>query len=197
MATLRSAKTRVRKEVREIISRMDSQERRRQSDAVFKKLISLPEYQSSQRISIFLSTPEEVDTVNILEDIFNKNKEVFVPRYNGKTMEMVKLYSMEDYEKLPLTKWNIKQPTIQEIRERAFENGGLDLIILPGVAFTLSGKRIGHGKGYYDKYLESVALHEKRMPYLVAVAFNEQIYQDIPTGNKDVLVDLVLSEKDC
>ncbi|KAL7293654.1 hypothetical protein TKK_0012733 [Trichogramma kaykai] len=197
MATLRSAKTRVRKEVREIISRMDSQERRRQSDAVFKKLISLPEYQSSQRISIFLSTPEEVDTVNILEDIFNKNKEVFVPRYNGKTMEMVKLYSMEDYEKLPLTKWNIKQPTVQEIRERAFENGGLDLIILPGVAFTLSGKRIGHGKGYYDKYLESVALHEKRMPYLVAVAFNEQIYQDIPTGNKDVLVDLVLSEKDC
>ena len=71
--------------------------------------------------------------------------------------------------------------------------GGLDLVVLPGVAFTKNGKRLGHGMGYYDKYLESIALHEKRMPYLVAVAFNEQIYEDIPTNEKDIILDMVLT----
>lgn len=64
------------------------------------------------------------------------------------------------------------------------------------MAFTKSGKRLGHGMGYYDKYLESIALHEKRMPYLTAVAFNEQVYEDIPTNEKDFLLDLVLTDKD-
>lgn len=50
-------------------------------------------------------------------------KEAFVPQYRGKTMEMVKLRSIEDYETLPLTKWNIKQPSTTECRENALETG--------------------------------------------------------------------------
>ena len=74
--------------------------------------------------------------------------------------------------------------------------GGLDLIILPGIAFTKQGKRLGHGMGYYDRYLESVALYEKRMPQLVGLAFNEQIYEDIPMTATDFVIDMVLTEKD-
>lgn len=44
-------------------------------------------------------------------------------RYHGEVMEMVKLESMEDYESLPLTKWNIKQPNVKDIRENALETG--------------------------------------------------------------------------
>ena len=87
------------------------------------QLISLPEYKISNRISLYLSTPDEIDTLPILKDIFAKGKEAFVPRYQGQKMEMVKIHSMEDYHKLPLTKWNIKQPDSQEIRENALETG--------------------------------------------------------------------------
>ncbi|OXU29145.1 5-formyltetrahydrofolate cyclo-ligase [Nasonia vitripennis] len=196
MSTLKAAKAALREEITNVLKKLDGVEKKRQSESVLIKFLALPQYKTSQKISIYLSTEDEIDTVPFLKDIFAKGKQVFVPRYQGKKMEMVQLYSMEDYDKLPLTKWNIKQPSIKEIREDALETGGLDLIILPGVAFTKSGKRLGHGMGYYDKYLESIALHEKRMPYLVAVAFNEQIYEDIPTNEKDFLLDLVLTDKD-
>lgn len=87
------------------------------------QLINLPEYEKSERISLYLSTKDEVDTIPILKNIFNSKKSAFVPRYIGKTMEMVKLTSMEDYENLPLTKWNIKQPSASDKRENALETG--------------------------------------------------------------------------
>lgn len=81
------------------------------------------------------------------------------------------------------------------IQKRSIITGGLDLIILPGVAFTKSGKRLGHGMGYYDRYLEFIAQQKKQMPLLVAVAFNEQIQEDIPTDEKDFILDVILTEK--
>lgn len=72
---------------------------------------------------MYLSTKDEIDTLPILKHIFDMGKEVFIPQYHGKTMEMLKLRSMEDYETLPLTKWNIKQPSTTESHENALETG--------------------------------------------------------------------------
>ncbi|XP_035737276.1 5-formyltetrahydrofolate cyclo-ligase-like [Vespa mandarinia] len=195
MATMKSLKDALRKEMSNIISNITAEEKARQSSRIFEKLKRLPQYQNSKRISVYLSTKDEIDTTLILTDIFEKGKEVFIPRCNGKTMEMVKLFSMNDYEKLPLTKWNFKQPDISETRENAFQNGELDLILLPGVAFTYNGKRLGHGKGYYDKFLEDTFQKQQRKPHLIAIAFNEQIKDDIPTTERDVVLDMVLTEK--
>lgn len=86
-------------------------------------MTSLPQYNEGKRVSLFLSTDDEIDTKQILKDLFEKQKEVFVPRYGGSKMQMVKLHSMSDYEKLPLTSWNIKQPHKNDIREDALETG--------------------------------------------------------------------------
>ena len=83
----------------------------------------MKQYNESKRISIYLSTEDEIDTVPILKEIFASGKEAFVPRYKGKDMCMVKLHSLEDYEKLPLTKWNIKQPAASDARDNALETG--------------------------------------------------------------------------
>lgn len=69
------------------------------------------------------------------------------------------------------------------------------MIILPGVAFTKSGKRLGHGMGYYDKYLSKCFELQSKKPYLIALAFNEQIKDDIPVTEQDVCLDLILTEK--
>lgn len=90
---------------------------------IYLQLCLLKQYQNSKRISLYLSTKNEIDTLPILEHIFKMGKEAFVPRYRGKTMEMVKLKSMEDYKTLPLTKWNIKQPRTTERRDNALETG--------------------------------------------------------------------------
>lgn len=87
------------------------------------QLTILPEYQTSKRVSLYLSTESEINTVPILQNIFDNKKEAFVPMYAGKIMKMVKLESMEDYEKLPLTKWNIKQPFSSDTRDDASTTG--------------------------------------------------------------------------
>ncbi|XP_011869083.1 PREDICTED: 5-formyltetrahydrofolate cyclo-ligase [Vollenhovia emeryi] len=193
MAALTSAKSALRKEIKGILRNISLEERKQQSAQVFEKLRLLKQYQDSKRISLYLSTKDEIDTLPILKHTFDTGKEVFVPQYRGKTMEMVKLRSMEDYETLPLTKWNIKQPSTAECRENALEKDGLDLIILPGVAFTINGKRLGHGMGYYDKYLKRCFQKQSVKPYLVAVGFKEQIQEDVPVNEDDVPVDIVFT----
>lgn len=162
----------------------------------------------------------EVDTVPILRTLFQHNKHVFIPCYVGDTMEMVRLLDMADYEQLPLTKWQIRQPdaTDAERRETAGSSGGLDLILVPGVAFS-SGRsagvaRLGHGMGYYDRYLhrlldecperaavvEQIGQIEAKLAagqtVLVGLAFGEQMVDVVPMDEHDVLLDEVLTTTD-
>lgn len=74
--------------------------------------------------------------------------------------------------------------------------GGLDLILMPGLGFDRSGKRLGRGKGFYDNYLERCVAHLGGKPYTIALAFKEQLCQEIPVDERDVLIDEILYEGD-
>lgn len=65
------------------------------------------------------------------------------------------------------------------------------MIVMPGLGFTKDGDRLGRGKGYYDTYLQKCA-EAGCHPFTVALAFNEQIYDTVPTDTNDVPLDLVL-----
>ena len=111
-------------------------------------------------------------------------------------MEMVLLKDLQDYKSLPVTKWNIKQPANDEIREEALETGGLDVILIPGMAFTKDGKRLGRGKGYYDTYLSKAKeLIPGSPPKTIALAFNQQILDDIPVDDYDFLIDKIIFDQ--
>lgn len=139
-----------------------------------------------------MSTTSEVNTTEIMKAAFQQRKAVFVPTYSGKVMEMVRLHSWEDYDSLPLTKWNIKQPELDHTRENAMEVGQLDIFFIPGVGFTTKGERMGHGMGYYDKYLTRYFnKFDRSRTKLFALAFNEQIVNKLPTDPHDVLLDKI------
>ena len=110
----------------------------------------------------------------------------------GNTMEMVLLKDLLDYERLPVTKWNIKQPADDDIRDEALKTGELDVMLIPGMAFTRNGKRLGRGKGYYDTYLLKANNTIKKPPVTIALAFKEQILEAIPTETHDFVIDKVL-----
>lgn len=125
-------------------------------------------------------------------------KACFVPMYYraDRTMDMVMLKGAEDLESLPLTEWNVKQPAEEDRAGRAEAMewaGGLDLMFVPGVAFTKDGRRLGRGKGYYDVYLAKIFAASIRPPHTVALAFDEQVVEDVPVGEADFLVDRVVS----
>ena len=69
--------------------------------------------------------------------------------------------------------------------------GGLDLIVMPGLGFSNQCDRLGRGKGYYDTYLQKCE-DKGYKPHTVALAFNEQMCDSIPTDAHDKKLDLVL-----
>ncbi|KAM7423478.1 hypothetical protein PAMA_000026 [Pampus argenteus] len=199
MAALRSAKQVLRTEIKRRVATLSDDEKRRQSLVVSQKLFKHPKYVSCKRIAVFLSMHDEVHTEEIIKDVFKGGKSCFIPRYesNSSHMDMLKLNSLQDMEMLPLTSWNIQQPADDDnSRAEALAAGGLDLILMPGLGFDRSGKRLGRGKGFYDNYLERCSRHPKGKPYTVALAFKEQLCPEIPVDDNDVLIDEVLFEDD-
>lgn len=79
-----------------------------------------------------------------------------------------------------------------DVRAEVLVSGGLDLVIAPGVAFTKSGARLGHGKGYYDGFFRKVEAGQDRPVFKVGLALKEQIVEDVPLHEHDVVLDLVL-----
>ncbi|XP_069671781.1 5-formyltetrahydrofolate cyclo-ligase-like isoform X2 [Periplaneta americana] len=141
---------------------------------------------------------DEIQTDEIIRNIFQTGKCCFIPRYstNSSDMEMVRLHSLQDLENLPKTKWNIKQPLESDERENALLTGGLDLVLVPGLAFTVDGRRMGRGKGYYDAFLARCRAAQRSPPFTVALAFRQQILPHVPTDDNDVNVDRVLFAPD-
>ncbi|EDW09443.1 5-formyltetrahydrofolate cyclo-ligase [Drosophila mojavensis] len=193
-----SLKVALRKRMKEVLSCLTPEIIARQSEAVTERVLRNEAFRQAQRVSIYLSTSNELDTTAIIREMFRLEKMVFVPTYQGTKMKMVRLRDMNEYEGLPLTKWNIKQPDFKDSREDAMTNGhGIDLFIVPGVAFTRSGDRMGHGMGYYDKYLKQ---HAEKYPHkkttIMALALNEQIVsnEELPMEDHDVRLNCVITE---
>jgi 5-formyltetrahydrofolate cyclo-ligase len=154
-----------------------------------KTLLSMPEYMAAQRISVYLSMPGgEISTSNIVRHALGQGKKVFIPyTYNlsnpkqgqpRSIMDMVELQSITDFESLEPDKWGIPTPSDESVSSRAncfggtgITNGvtsnvaeGLDLIVMPGMAFDTKYGRLGHGKGFYDYFL--TRCHQaSRMPF--------------------------------
>ena len=160
-----------------------------------KYFLALDAYKSAKSVALYLSMSDEICTAQILEDVFKLNKKCYIPKYykGSNKMEMVRLRDIEDYNSLPVTDWNIKQPGDDDPREEALESDdGLDLILIPGLAFTKTGARCGRGKGYYDTYLDRASQCLEKPPTKVGLAFHQQILADIPTDDHDIILDLVL-----
>jgi 5-formyltetrahydrofolate cyclo-ligase len=110
----------------------------------------------------------EIDTTSMVRKAFLDKKAVFVPyihksqshddHQRATVMDMVSLHSVEDMELLKRDKWGIPTLASSSVAERrSCINEGepcLDLIIMPGVAFDHDLNRIGHGKGFYDFFLQ-------------------------------------------
>ncbi|XP_018866749.3 5-formyltetrahydrofolate cyclo-ligase isoform X3 [Gorilla gorilla gorilla] len=89
------------------------------------EVIAHSEYQKSKRISIFLSMQDEIETEEIIKDIFQRGKICFIPRYQFQNnhMDMVRVESPEEISLLPKTSWNIPQPGEGDVREEALSTG--------------------------------------------------------------------------
>ncbi|KAM3960373.1 methenyltetrahydrofolate synthetase isoform 1-T2 [Aphomia sociella] len=186
------AKALLRDEVEKRIATLTTEEKKKQSEIVYQKLINHPYYKSSKRISLFMSTDQEINTAPIIDNIRARGAAAFIPQYAGGRMRMLRM-ELGDEQAMPQTRHGIQQHSKEQIREDALESGGLDLVIAPGVAFTRAGDRLGHGGGYYDKFITGLRADPTTAPKIIAVAFDCQVVDKLPMDDHDQKVDEVIS----
>jgi 5-formyltetrahydrofolate cyclo-ligase len=162
------------------------------SRAICAAFTALPAYQNAKTVMWYVDAGSEVRTRNALPEALKHGKRVVVPWCVVET-NTLELFLLEDMSELVEGAYKILEPKDDLRRQpgKVVRPDELDLVMVPGTAFDARGGRMGQGKGYYDRLL---ARARPDAP-LVALAFDCQIFDEIPVAPHDVFMDLVLTEK--
>lgn len=150
--------------------------------AITRKLLELKEYRDATSVLFYVSTPEEVDTHDVIQQTLGLGKKVYLPKIKGEVLAICPLLTFEDLEP---GEFGILEPCETATPTHPAE---IDLIVIPGVAFDSKGNRLGHGKGHYDRLLKETH------GFKVGLAFDEQVADELPTEEHDVPLDLLLTD---
>lgn len=176
---------------KEALSRRDSiplPVRKIKDSAISERFFVLENFTESNMILLYASFRSEVDTEGIIRKAIEMGKKVLLPRVNlGETR--LDLYEISSPDDLSPGYMGIPEPDAKEENLRGIEDVGV--AVLPGAAFDSNGSRLGYGKGYYDRLLSESGAR----PVLVALAYEEQILENIPSEAHDVKMDLILTDR--
>ena len=159
------------------------------SKRITDTVIGLPEYQNAKCVMWYVDVRAEVRTRHALPDAVASGKEIVIPFCVDGELELFHLESMDE---LAEGMYGILEPKaeLREVAAKRVPVEQLDLVLVPGVAFDAVGGRTGHGKGYYDKLLENARPDAP----LVSLAFECQIFDEIPMQSHDIYMDKVVTE---
>lgn len=172
------------------VNRNDQENKDELSRRIVGAFMSLPEYASASTVMFYVDVRSEVRTRHDLAAALDGDKTIVVPWCNADgELELFRLDSMDELE---IGMYRILEPRedLRHLPEKQVNVEELDLIMVPGVGFDARGARMGHGKGYYDKLLE----HARPDTPLIALAFECQMFEEIPVAGHDVFMDKVITE---
>jgi len=161
------------------------------SQQITHTFMNLPEYQQAKTVLFYIDVRSEVRTRQALPEALKSGKTIAIP-WCTETVELA-LFKLESMDELSVGMYKILEPK-EELRllpEKQVDAKSINLIMVPGVAFDRRCARMGHGKGYYDKLLENV---RPETP-LVALAFECQLFPEIPVAPHDVFMSKIITEK--
>ncbi len=171
--------------------KLPAAENLRLSSAVIGSVCDLPAYRQAQTVLGYLNFGAELAAELWVRQALSEGKRVLLPRVNRASRHL-DLYKVHDLEQdVAPGLWNIREPVMERcIKEEAL--GTVDFVLLPGVAFTREGGRLGYGGGFYDKLLARMP----HRPALVAGAFALQVVQEIPLESTDHKVEWLVTENE-
>jgi 5-formyltetrahydrofolate cyclo-ligase len=166
---------------------LPSEERALFSDRILEKILGLPDYGRAGVVLAYASIGAELQTERFLECVLDDGKILALPRVERGGL---RLYGVGDLERdLAPGTWGIREPIPGHCP--TVDPGGVDLALVPGVAFDPRGRRLGYGGGYYDRLLQGGLSEAAR---IVAGAFEVQVVDEVPVDASDVPVDMVVTE---
>lgn len=163
---------------------MSDVERRTASAAIFGKVVETDYFRRAGTVALFMSLPDEPQTEDFLREM-RHCKRLVVPRVSEGGVIDFYVYSPD---RLQYGAFGIIEPSTDAEMCPVNE---IDLIVVPGVAFTRDGCRLGRGGGFYDRFLGRSDLHAAT----IGICFDVQIVSSLPTEEHDRRVDMVITER--
>ncbi|KAF0217546.1 MAG: 5-formyltetrahydrofolate [Geobacteraceae bacterium] len=155
------------------------------SHAVQRKFIALEEFAAARVVALYAAVHNEVDTKEVMREALASAKVLIYPAVCGEGLVFRRISGQAE---LRLGAFGIMEPdtACEELVPQE-----ADIIVVPGVAFDIGGKRIGYGKGYYDRALHRLEGEGK----LVGFCFDFQLVEEIMGEPHDVKMDMIITEK--
>ena len=185
---LAELKTQIRKQAHE--NRRVQENKDGLSETIVARFMALPEFDRAGTVLFYVDVRAEVRTRHAFEAALATGKKIIVPWCNE--AGELELFHMESVDELAEGMYRILEPKaeLRQLSEKVVQPEEIDLIMVPGVGFDERGGRTGHGKGYYDKLLE----HARPDCPLIALAFDCQMFPEIPMQSHDIFMDKVITE---
>lgn len=158
------------------------EERAAASERIFGRVERLPGFSAARCVAFFCALPDEPQTRWALER-WSVAKRMVVPRVEG---DVMRFYDFSSGELCPGA-FGIAEPSAAE---QACDPADIDFAVVPGVAFTSAGARMGRGRGYYDKYLSQPGFRAVK----AGVCYAHQLVGELAVEPHDVFMDYVVTD---
>lgn len=152
--------------------------------AICKNILKIPECRNADTVFCFVGTEDEINTIPLIIELLMSGKSVCVPLcIEGGVMEARKITSVDELSKRT---FDIPEPS-PESENVPIDN--IDFAVVPCLTCNKKGHRLGKGGGYYDRFFENL-----KIPAAV-VCREEVMFTAIPTEERDIIFDTVISER--
>ncbi len=183
-ADLKRAKRAVRVRVLAARDAMSASERNRATARIVDHVLSLPEVERASTVMAFWSFGSEPDTAPLMVALDSRGVRVALPRIVGEAIEAC-AYAPGDA--VSETSFGASEPATGE----SLDPTAIDVVVTPAVAFDRSGRRVGYGGGFYDRFFPRTRPDTSR----VGIGFDLQLVdQELPSGHFDLGLDAIVTE---
>ncbi|MDP8928984.1 MAG: 5-formyltetrahydrofolate cyclo-ligase [Actinomycetota bacterium] len=178
-----NAKRALRTMMRERRRALSSEQRTQASAAAADHLLTLPELWTARTVALYAALPDEADPAVAVPRLLARGVQPVFPRVADDELEFVAVVGSAGLV-----------PGFRGVREPSGESilpDGIDVVVVPGVAFDASGGRLGQGGGHYDRLLARLPAATVRVGFCLAL----QLVPSVPRGPRDLSVDVLVTEE--
>jgi len=167
---------------------LSPQERMRKSLMIKRRFFSTPEYKEAGVIAYYMSFRSEVETENMIRESLKLGKKVVLPVSRVKRKELQMVYVKNFDKDFKPGTYGILEP--KNTKVKLDDLSQLDIVVLPGSVFDLSGYRLGYGGGYYDRFLQTLGSET----VIIGLAYEFQVVNEVPREPHDIPVHQIVTE---
>ncbi len=160
--------------------------------AILARLLQMPEYIQAETVLGYMNFGSEFASEHWVAQALKDGKRLVLPRVNRHT-NMLDLYYLDDLEsQLGSGLWGIREPVVERAKRLNAINE-VEFALLPGIAFSKNGARLGYGGGFYDKLLAPAG---QSRPVLAVAAYGIQVVEALPQEETDIGVEWIVTESE-